>query len=491
MNYSRRLFSFWMGNADYQTDLRPIICAAFSCAQVSLVPIRMSAQTPHSAMTHSALLPNGSAAKDCARTNYPVGIKIAILLAALMLVATIGYFSPNFKTSAEMRTQPLGGDLLQEWTGGYLVLNGAGSQLYDLEQFKKVQHDADLLGFSWDSQKYFPPVYPPFYYTMVSPIALVSYPVAIWIGLFINGLCLGLLCLLGSELTGRAPTFGFCCLGVLALFTPVILCLTTGQKSLVLLLILCGSYWLLKNNRSFAAGVVFGLIAFKPHLALLIGVTMLLKRQWSFVAGAILMAAVFGVVSLLMGVETCSRFVEVCMGMTDYVSSGGYQLTNSHSLWGSYELLFGSFGSTVVKVCTAISGIAVIAVVGWILQGELKPASDRFALQFSALIIGTVLLSPHFYFYDLTILLLPVLLISMSLQGNTNRTTVLVNSLSIGFVVLASQFSRVADWTGVQPSIFLMIAFLVCIAIIVSRSSKPKSRDVNSFDSDTATVRIA
>ena len=50
------------------------------------------------------------------------------------------------------------------------------------------------------------------------------------------------------------------------------------------------------------AGIVFGLMFFKPQLTLVIAVTMLMKREWQFVLGMLSTATVFLSLSLTLGI---------------------------------------------------------------------------------------------------------------------------------------------------------------------------------------------
>ena len=63
----------------------------------------------------------------------------------LILMAVLIFFSPNFRqTEAEIeRATPLGGDLVQEWVGGYIAGSSEQSdrdRLYDLKFVKSIQH---------------------------------------------------------------------------------------------------------------------------------------------------------------------------------------------------------------------------------------------------------------------------------------------------------------------------------------------------------------
>ena len=172
-----------------------------------------------------------------------------------------------------------------------------------------------------------------------------------------------------------------------------------------------------------------------------------------------------------MGSEACRGFVDVCLGMGDYVSTGGYQLTNAHSLWGAMELLMGGLGTTTVKIFSIILAIGVIGTLATMLRGPIDTQSPRFALQFGALVVGTILLSPHFYFYDLTILALPFTLAFLVLRRDKSRVAMTIKFLMAVIFLGASQFSVVAEATSVQPSLILLTVMLGCLSLVVIRST--------------------
>ena len=409
----------------------------------------------------------------------------------LILMAVIIFLSPNFRQSESgaMRDKPLGGDLVQDWVGGYIA--GSAKQedrdrLYDLTFVKAIQHDSSIVGFSWPKGDYFPMVYPPFYYQAMQPIALVSFPLAIKIW--------GVICALAVSLAAFLlfrffePSRGWVGIGVLAalFFFPLITCLTMGQKSTLLLLILTATFVLLHHNKPLPAGLLFGLIAFKPHLGIVIGLTMLLKRQWAFAVGAILSVGLMVGVSFWHNPSVWRDYVSVVSGMNDYVESGGYRLTQSHSLWGAMQLTFAEkFSSSVVKVIAGAVSIAVLVLLWRIMRGTVATSSQRFACQFSAMVLVTVMLSPHFYTYDLTILLLPMLLIATSLSaasraigggvdgkvGTHKICLQLLGFLLVALFVGAGVFEKIASQIGFQFSLVVMIGVLFTLANVLPVSS--------------------
>ena len=388
------------------------------------------------------------------------------LLMPLLIAAAILLFSPNFKSIEGVRSGSLGGDFLQEWVGGYIANSEEPDRIYDLDHFKAIQHDPEIVGFQWPEKSYFPAVYPPFFYQMMRPFSVLPYPIASKIWLLISALAVSI----SGWLLWRfyLPARKLVLIGLFALivFVPLITCLVTGQKAAFLLLVLTGTFLLLHHEQPLSAGLVFGLIAFKPHLGLVIGIAMLLKRQWAFAAGAITTVALMVGVSWWISPKLWTDYFEVVMGMNNYVESGGYQLTDSHSLWGAVQLGLASFEppSWLVKAITGLSMVAVVWLLVRIMRGPIKTNSGTFASQFAGLVIAMVMLSPHFYSYDLTILLLPMVLLgSAALGALKNQPFSPMNWMLIGMFMLAGLFQPLAKSAGFQFSTILFFAALILI----------------------------
>lgn len=386
----------------------------------------------------------------------------------VVLVIAILFLSPNFKQGepGTVRTNPLGADFLQEWVGAHVASSDQRDQLYDLEHFKKVQHDSELVGFQWPEKDFFPVVYPPFYYQALGPIAKVSYPTAIKVFAVLSALAVSLAGWLMFQF--YEPSRRSVAVGVVAalFFVPLLTCFSMGQKSTFLLFILTATFLLLHQQKPFAGGLAFGLIAFKPHLGILIGVTMLLKRQWWFAAGALVTVGLLVGTSYAFNSQLWSDYLQVVLGMNDYVESGGYLVYDSHSLWGATELTLSKFNAPgwPVKVVAGLLAVGVAFLVWRIMRGDVETSSRRFALQFSALVFATVMLNPHFYTYDLTILLLPMLLIGVSGNRPAAGSFQMLGFVLAGLFVFAGMFSQFAEATNVQFSIPLMVGGMILIA---------------------------
>lgn len=399
-------------------------------------------------------------------------ISVACLALAILFLA----FSPNYQTSTVDRTTPLGSDFLQEWTGGYIWSSSHRSQLYQSAHFTAVQHDPSIVGFSWPENQYYPMVYPPFYYMAFSPLAFLPYWVAVVIWLSLLAALTGATIWLWTSYYPPARNhWGKCLLAVLAFF-PLLMSINTGHKSIILLLILSSTYLLLFHRKPLTSGMVFGLIAFKPHLGILIGVTMLLKRQWRFVAGSLLTVSILVGLSFFAGMDLCRDYFLQCLSLGSYESNLGYQLTESHNLAGALSLTFGT-ETTATRCAEAVLFGSIIVGLAYSMRGKLEATSSQFAVQFSILVLATVLLSPHFYIYDLVVLLLPMSLIAFNFHAasrmgtKTNKLLRHTKVLCAVFFALAGVSSSVAEQFHFQLTLPILLAILFCLAFQIDMNS--------------------
>jgi hypothetical protein len=373
--------------------------------------------------------------------------------------------SPNYRQIEGIRPIAFGGDFVQEWVGG-LVARTSPEQIYDLGYVRSVQHDPSQVGFSWPDDQYFPMVYPPFYYQAMSLFSYLNFPVASRVWVIFCGFAVTICGFLLSRYYPRCrKTLG---VGMFAsvVFVPLLLCLAMGQKSTWILLILSSTFLLLHHHRPFSGGLVFGLIAFKPHLGLVIGLAMLLKGHWKFAIGAVSTVAVLVGVSWVKNPKAWVDYLSVVSSMGDYVQSGGYQLADSHSLWGACQLSFSFVSATMVKVITVVCGIVVLGLLYRILKHRYDLSSTQFSVQYSAMVLATVMLSPHFYTYDLVILLLPMLLVVSSYetaQWKATRVDQIVCLSMLGLFAMTGMFPKIADVIRVQPSISVMVLILAVL----------------------------
>ncbi|MEL7497269.1 MAG: glycosyltransferase family 87 protein [Planctomycetota bacterium] len=416
------------------------------------------------------------------------------LLVPIFVAVAVSLFSPNFRWM-EIKTEvneagetkliypeleePLGADFVQEYTGGYILQTEKWSLLYHQFHANGIQHNEEVFGFQWPEDKYFPMVYPPFYYWATSWFSqigdgLLGYLWTARIWLWLSGIAVSL----SGYLLHRfyIPSRSVVSIGLVAtlIFVPLLSNFSMAQKGSFLLLILTSTFVLLHHNQKFWSGVVFGLIAFKPHLGLVIGISMLCKRQWQFCLGAVSTVALMTGASSLAFPGVWSKYLKVVGQMQDYIRNTGYQLNDSHGLWGAAELSLGDLvSSTSVNTTAVVLGVVVIALLVRVLWKKSEVTSTTFGFQFAAMIVAMILLSPHFYTYDLVVLLLAFALITSShpalRSGSlpdkvaTWRSTIQgagLVYLMIAMFFLLGLFPKIANSIHFQLSVPLFFALL-------------------------------
>jgi len=103
-----------------------------------------------------------------------------------------------------------------------------------------------------------------------------------------------------------------------------------------------------------------------------------------------------------------------------------------------------------------------------LLKGPLRTTSARFPLQFAGITIATVLLSPHLFTYDLTLLLLPMALIgAWCWKRREDRSPAVKGSMAMLALlyVLPGASPPLALITGIQITVPVMMALLYALTV--------------------------
>jgi hypothetical protein len=427
-----------------------------------------------------------AAPANTARGAGRIGRALPLLAAGAIVVCSYA-FSPNFRHAAGPNAAPYAGDFLQEWVGGHIVLRGDRERFYDPAYAQALEHDRRVVPLEWDESRYLPIVYPPFYYLLIAPLALLPLRVAAWLWAVLMIAALAATAwLLERAVAGRVGVFSLWTDSAAAqhsrrrtlwqalapwaivaavAFVPVIECFTSSQKGTVCLLILTATFLLQNGKKPLAAGLIFGLLVFKPQLTLAIAAAMLLKGQWRFVVGGTITGVALAGLCLAMGTDVCRQYVEFATGAADYLRSAGYDLHKSHCLYGFFTLLAGG-PNEQAKGATLLAIAAVVLLLVQMLRGRLEPGGRRFAVQYSGLVLATLLVSPHVFTYDLAILLLPGFLVVFLLATELERfsSPALIAWLLALLYALAGVSPAVAERCGVQLSVPLLVSLLAALA---------------------------
>ncbi len=153
---------------------------------------------------------------------------------------------------------------------------GAATALYDLAAFKRFQ-----ISLGAATGGLHPFNYPPSYIFAILPFGLLPYTPALltWLAATL------LLFVLAARCAGLRAAETIAVIVAPAAMVNI----SAGQNGFLTSALLVAGLFLLER-RPLAAGTLFGLLTFKPHLGLLIPVALLARRQWRAIFAAALSA---------------------------------------------------------------------------------------------------------------------------------------------------------------------------------------------------------
>jgi len=162
---------------------------------------------------------------------------------------------------------------------------------------------------------------------------------------------------------------------------------------------LIGAALALLDRRPLVAGVLFGLLVYKPQLGILIPLVLLATRRWqSFAAAAITVAALVAATMLAFGLPAWDAFVASAHFTRTVVLEAGE--TGWHKIQSVFALVR-MWGGPVALAYAAQSAvtIALAAALMWLWRLRVD-----FALKAAALVIAAILATPYSLDYDMTAL---------------------------------------------------------------------------------------
>ena len=277
----------------------------------------------------------------------------------------------------------IGRDFVVYWTASVLTLKGQVASLFDLGQFTGLQRE--LVGATVDG---YPWLYPPQALLYILPLGLLPYlwSYALW--------SVATFALYLVAVQGRRWTTVETC--TLLLAPASVVCVFMGQNGLLSAALLIGGLRLL-DRRPVIAGVLLGLLCFKPQLGLLVPVALVAARLWRPLLSAALTTAVVLALSVaIFGMESWVSFFEVTTAYQTQLlgQADGLFLNIVVTPYMSARLL-----GLDVPVRYLLQALFVLCAVAGVYAAYRKEVGRP--LQTVVLLAGVFLASPYGYHYDL------------------------------------------------------------------------------------------
>jgi len=307
-----------------------------------------------------------------------------VLLAAEVLAATIWIgLSDGF---IDRMGKPIGTDFYSTWIAGKLVLGGDPAAPFD----PALQNAAALNAFNGHGVAYCCWHYPPLFLAVAASLALLPYLVslAVWMALTLTAYVAVV-----RAIVPRPETV----LVALA-FPAAFVNLGHGQNGF-LTAALFGGALLLLDSWPLSAGVLFGLLAYKPQFGLLIPLVLIASGRWRvFAAAAVTVVAECAVTLLLFGQSVWLAFFRFTAFTREVVMEEGA------SGWEKIQTLFAAvrlWGGGVEAAYAAQGMLSLFAAASLVWLWRSSADDD---LKAAALPVACLLAAPYVLDYDLVAL---------------------------------------------------------------------------------------
>ncbi len=344
--------------------------------------------------------------------------------------------------------EPIGADFVSFWTASELALNGHAADAYDVAAHWAAQNA--LFGRDLAYSAFF---YPPPYLLICLPLATLPYFWSLAAWLAATGYAYGRV--LRAWAGPHIDVFA------LLAFPAVLINAGHGQNGfLSAALIGGGALWL--DRRPIAAGLCFGALVYKPHLALMIPVALIATRRWTTLLAAAATASAFIFASwIVWGNEVWRAFVAVTPLARATLERHFVGDEKMQSVFAAVRLLHG--GLTLAYCVQAATALAAAAALFWLAARRYRSEAEG-----PAMVAATLLASPFLLDYDLTLLAIPLV---WSAREGLRRGFAPGEKSALALAYVLPLFSRVLAGTLGLPVAPLAIAAL--LYIVLRRAATP------------------
>ena len=387
--------------------------------------------------------------------------KRALGYSTIMAVLTISFYFLSILIGTGQESYfgvPLGVDFLAFYTGGSFYLN---DNLYSVYEHIFIHQQSNPVSEIYfpnqltfqqtiigpDFNKLSPFINPPFTALLYAPFAYFDYVPAFIGWTFFNLVLLFLSVLtIRSELP-RLQQFSsiklyLCCF----LFFPTIACFLYGQAAPIILFIYCLCFKSLRNGQDFRAGFFLGLLLFKPQLAVGVAFILILKCRWKAIIGGICSVTIVTGYAIVYMTDELQAYFTISPYLFDLLRAEYYPTWGINSFFGFSALLLDPVSITATNVLTVILTVGSLSLlfVSWNKNTWLTDKAS-WDIHMAITFCWGLLISPHLYYYDLMLLLLPAAIVTQHLPQLYPKSPRIILWMTLVWVAcyLGSQFTSV------------------------------------------------
>ena len=302
--------------------------------------------------------------------------------------------------------RPLGTDFSSFYAAGTHVLDGNPAAPYDLA--RQYAREQAIFGVS---TPFYGWLYPPFFLFIAAALALMPYGAALaaWQAVTLGFYLLAIRAILATS-TRPPPAADLPVLArerglpdplwfLLALAFPAVLAIIGHGQNGFLTAALIGGALAVLDRRPIVAGVLFGLLAYKPQFGLMIPVVLAASGHWrAFSAAVATVAFLVAAATLVFGWDVWQAFLESTrftrLVVLEQGDPGWYKMQSVFAwarMWGA-----------PIPLAYALQGVVVACLVAALIGLWRSPTS--YSLKAAALCLATILATPFTFDYDMMLL---------------------------------------------------------------------------------------
>ena len=318
-------------------------------------------------------------------------IAIVLLLASsagfLFLVATS-------HGGIDRQGRPLGTDFSNVYAAGTYVLDGNAVAAFDpVQQFAR---ERAIFG---DATQFYGWHYPPYFLFVAAALAWLSYglALAVW-----QAVTLGLYLLMMWAIAAPSPRAAwrgdYLWLLLAVAFPAVLINIGHGQNGFLTAALVGGALVVL-DRRPLVAGILFGLLVYKPQYGLMLPIVLAASGRWtSFAAAAATVALLTIATTLTFGAPVWHAFA-IASEFTRSVV-----LEQGNTGWYKIQSVFAWARMWGAPIPVAYALQAMTSVTLGIALARLWRSAAPFSLKAAALCLAAILATPYSLDYDMTVL---------------------------------------------------------------------------------------
>lgn len=285
---------------------------------------------------------------------------------------------------------PSSSDFVSFYAAGKLALAGTPALAYDQVAHHLAEQQATTPGIP-----YMLFIYPPVFLFLCVGFARLPYLVAFALFQVIT------LAMFVAVMRGVLREKGWAWIAPLLAFPAVFWTIGLGQNAFLTAALL-GGFTLLIDARPMLAGVLLGMVCYKPHFALLAPIALVAGGHWrAFGTASITMAVLIATSIALFGWETWEAYFTAFAASREIYASGQIAFAGIVTPFSGVRLL--GFGSGYAYAVQSIVAMAMAGLVAFIWRrGMHRP------IRGASLLVATLLAVPLALIYDMLLALVAI-----------------------------------------------------------------------------------